>query len=84
MHTYVHLHLPLNNDVPSMVFDKIFSLNQFGSGHAMGDRLEPIMLLKFPIMLLSNAPLMFLLCLNYAPFLCYLNPFQSSQENQTL
>ena len=44
-------------------------------------RLELIMLLKSPIMLLSNAPFFPLLCPNYAPFLtnhCYLNPFQSS------
>jgi len=37
-----------------MVFDKSFSLDQFGSGHAMGDRLEPIILLKFPIIILSS------------------------------
>ena len=34
-------------------------------------RLEPIMLLKFPIMLLSNAPIFPLLYLNYAPFLTW-------------
>ena len=30
-------------------------------------RLAPIMLLKLPIMLWSNAPIFFLLCSNYAP-----------------
>ena len=38
-------------------------------GPKPGDRLEPIMLLKLPIMLLSNAPFFPLLCPNYAPFL---------------
>ena len=32
-----------------------------------GNRLAPIMLLKLPIMLWSNAPIFFLLCSNYAP-----------------
>ena len=35
-------------------------------------RLAPIMLLKLPIMLWSNAPMFFLLCSNYAP-LCSKN-----------
>ena len=48
---------------------KVVHVNQEYGWHSkyVGTRLVPIMLLKLPIILWSNAPIFFLLCSNYAP-----------------
>ena len=55
------MHAPAALQKPFRLFD--FSIIKF----KILSRPEPIMLLKLPIMLLSNAPKFSLLCPNYAP-----------------
>ena len=45
-----------------------FSITVYCPTGCVMARLVPIMLLKLPIMLWSNAPEFFLLCSNYAPY----------------
>ena len=73
--TFQLLHFIISCRATHAAYPPIFYLRfQLVQISIFTNRLVPIMLLKLPIMLWSNAPEICLLCSNYAPYINYYTP----------